>query len=342
MGATRLIMDRKFVKVLLTGATGFIGAAILRRLSREDLSIRVLVRETSDRAHLRNVDTEISVGDLGDKTSLRNALRDCDALIHTAADYRLWTTDPSSMIASNITGTANVLSAAGEAGVANIVYTSSVAALGGATGDEPATEATPSKLEDKIGTYKRSKFLAEQEALRLHRAQGLPVKIVNPSAPIGPGDIKPTPTGRLVVEAAKGKVPAYVDSGLNVVHVDDVAEGHWLALHNGVAGEKYILGGDNLTLLEILTHIANFAGVRPPMIRVPHNIVLPVAYISEAWAKWVTGKEPFTTVDGVNMSRKPMYFSSKKAIDDLGYAPRPTIAAFQERIDWFRSHGYLD
>ena len=234
------------------------------------------------------------------------------------------------------------MSAAGEAGVSNIVYTSSVAALGKAAGDDPVTELTPSELKDKIGLYKRSKFLAEQKVLHIHQAQGLPVKIVNPSAPIGPGDIKPTPTGRLVVEAAKGKVPAYVESGLNVVHVDDVAEGHWLALHKGVPGEKYILGGENLTLLEILTHIATAAGVRPPMIRVPHNIVLPVAYISEAWAKWVTGKEPFTTVDGVNMSKKPMYFSSKKAIDDLGYAPRPIISAFQESVDWFRSHGYLD
>ncbi|MDG2032564.1 MAG: NAD-dependent epimerase/dehydratase family protein [Rhodospirillales bacterium] len=329
------------VQVLLTGATGFIGAAILRRLSREDLAIRVLVRETSDRFHLKNIETEICVGDLGDKASLQNAMKGCDALIHTAAEYRLWTSDPNGMVASNITGTANILSAAGDAGVSNIVYTSSVAALGKAAGGEPVTESTPSKLEDKIGLYKRSKFLAEQEVLHIHQAQGLPVKIVNPSAPIGPGDIKPTPTGRLVVEAAKGKVPAYVESGLNVVHVDDVAEGHLLALHKGVPGEKYILGGENLTLLEVLTHIATAAGVRPPMIRVPHNIVLPIAYMSEAWAKWVTGKEPFTTVDGVNMSRKPMYFSSKKAIDDLGYAPRPIISAFQESVDWFRSRGYL-
>lgn len=329
------------MQVLLTGATGFIGAAILRRLSREDLAIRVLVRETSDRFHLKNIETEICVGDLGDKASLQNAMKGCDALIHTAAEYRLWTSDPNGMVASNITGTANILSAAGDAGVSNIVYTSSVAALGKAAGGEPVTESTPSKLEDKIGLYKRSKFLAEQEVLHIHQAQGLPVKIVNPSAPIGPGDIKPTPTGRLVVEAAKGKVPAYVESGLNVVHVDDVAEGHLLALHKGVPGEKYILGGENLTLLEVLTHIATAAGVRPPMIRVPHNIVLPIAYMSEAWAKWVTGKEPFTTVDGVNMSRKPMYFSSKKAIDDLGYAPRPIISAFQESVDWFRSRGYL-
>ena len=329
------------MQVLLTGATGFVGAAILRRLSREDLSIRVLVRETSDRTHLNNIETEIYVGDLGDKASLENAVKGCDALIHTAAEYRLWTSDPNSMIASNITGTANILSVAGEAGVSNIVYTSSVAALGKAAGGDPVTESTPSDLEDKIGLYKRSKFLAEQEVLHIHQTQGLPVKIVNPSAPIGPGDIKPTPTGRLVVEAAKGKIPAYVDSGLNVVHVDDVAEGHWLALHKGVPGEKYILGGENLTLIGILTHIATAAGVRPPMIRVPHNIVLPVAYVSEAWAKWVTGKEPFTTVDGVNMSRKPMYFSSKKAIDNLGYAPRSIISAFQESVDWFRSHGYL-
>ncbi len=330
------------MQVLLTGATGFVGAAILRRLSLEDLSIRVLVRETSDRTHLKNIQTEIYLGDLGDKASLENALRGCDALIHTAAEYRLWTANPDKMIATNITGTRNILSAAGEAGVSNIVYTSSVAALGKAAGDDPVTELTPSELEDKIGLYKRSKFLAEQKVLHIHQTQGLPVKIVNPSAPIGPGDIKPTPTGRLVVEAAKGKVPAYVKSGLNVVHVDDVAEGHWLALHKGVPGEKYILGGENLTLLEILTHITTAAGVRPPMIRVPHNIVLPVAYISEAWAKWVTGKEPFTTVDGVKMSRRPMYFSSRKAIDDLGYAPRPVISAFQESIDWFRSHGYLD
>ena len=330
------------MRVLLTGATGFVGAAILRRLSVEDVSIRVLVRETSDRIHLKNIQTEIYVGDLGDKASLQNALRGCDALIHTAAEYRLWTANPNNMIASNITGTGNILSAAGEAGVTNIVYTSSVAALGKAAGDDPVTESTPSELKGKIGLYKRSKFLAEQKVLRIHQTQGLPVKIVNPSAPIGPGDIKPTPTGRLVVETAKGKVPAYVESGLNVVHVDDVAEGHWLALHKGVPGEKYILGGENLTLLEILPHIATAAGVRPPMIRVPHNIVLPIAYISEAWAKWVTGKEPFTTVDGVNMSRKPMHYSSKKAIDDLGYAPRPIISAFQESVDWFRRHGYLD
>ncbi len=329
------------VQVLLTGATGFVGAAILRRLSREDITIRVLVRETSDRTHLKNIDTEIYVGDLGDKTSLQNALKGCDALIHTAAEYRLWTSDPDGLIASNIKGTVNILSAAGEAGVSNIVYTSSVAALGKAARGEPVTELTNSELKDKIGLYKRSKFLAEQEVLKIHRAQGLPVKIVNPSAPIGPGDIKPTPTGRLVVEVARGKVPAYVDSGLNVVHVDDVAEGHWLALHKGVPGEKYILGGENLTLLEILTHIATAAGVRPPKIRVPHNIVLPFAYFSEAWAKWVTGKEPFTTVDGVNMSREPMFYSSEKAIDDLGYAPRPIISAFQESVDWFRRHGYL-
>ena len=300
------------------------------------------MRETSDRTHLKNIAAEVYVGDLGDKASLQNALRGCDALIHTAAEYRLWTANPNNMIASNITGTGNILSAAGEAGVSNIVYTSSVAALGKAVGGDPVTESTPSELGDKIGLYKRSKFLAELEVLHIHQARGLPIKIVNPSAPIGPGDIKPTPTGRLVVETARGKVPAYVNTGLNMVHVDDVAEGHWLALHKGVPGEKYILGGENLTLLEILTHIATAAGVRPPMIRVPHNIVLPVAYISEAWAKWVTGKEPFTTVDGVNMSKKPMYFSSKKAMDDLGYTPRPIISAFQESVDWFRSHGYLD
>lgn len=330
------------MRILLTGATGFVGAAILRRLSRENLSIRVLVRETSNLLNIENFKIEVCVGDLRDEHSLRLALRGCDALIHAAAEYRLWTPDPNELISSNITGTKNILMAASEAGVSKIVYTSSVAALGKSTRDNPVTESTPSLLEDKIGLYKRSKFLAEQEVLRIHRDHGLPVTIVNPSAPIGRGDIKPTPTGRLVIEAAKGKVPAYVESGLNVVNVNDVAEGHWLALNKGVPGEKYILGGENRTLLEIFTLIAKAADVRPPLIKVPHNFVLPIAYLSEAWARWVTGKEPFTTVDGVNMSRNPMYYSSEKAMNSLGYSPKPIKPAIKESINWFRANGYLD
>jgi len=330
------------VQILLTGATGFVGAAILRRLAREDVDIRVLVRETSDRSNLEGFNVDICLGDLRNKASLSAAVQDCEALIHTAADYRLWAKNPHEMIDANVQGTANILEAAAEAGVKKVVYTSSVAALGKSNNGHPVTEDTPSYLSDKIGTYKKSKYLAEEKALRIYREQNLPIVIVNPSAPIGPGDIKPTPTGRMVLECAKGKIPAYVESGLNVVHVDDVAEGHWLALQKGKPGEKYILGSENLTLLEILTKVAKASEVRPPRFKVPHNIVLPIAHLSEFWARWITHKEPFTTVDGVRMSKRPMYFSSDKAKRELGYQPVPIQSAIEESVAWFRSHGYLN
>jgi len=244
------------------------------------------------------------------------------------------------MYETNVAGTRNLLLAAKEAGVRRIVYTSSVAALGRTADGRPADEETPASLSDMIGHYKRSKFLAEEEVRRLVRDAGLPAVIVNPSAPAGPRDIKPTPTGRMIAEAAAGRVPAYVDTGLNVVHVDDVAEGHLLAYRKGRVGERYVLGGETMALAEILGAIAAAAGRRPPRLRLPHGLVLPFAYASEAWARF-TGREPLVTVDSVRMARKRMFFSSAKAERELGYRARPAGEALREAVEWFRAHGYL-
>ncbi|MEE2746417.1 MAG: NAD-dependent epimerase/dehydratase family protein, partial [Pseudomonadota bacterium] len=249
--------------------------------------------------------------------------------------------DPEKMMQTNIAGTQNILKAAAKCGVEKIIYTSSVAALGNSASGNLVDENTPSKLEDKIGTYKQSKFLAEAKVIEMHKRLGLPVVIVNPSAPIGPGDIKPTPTGKLVIQAASGKIPAYVDSGLNIVHVDDVAEGHYLALKNGRNGEKYILGGVNLSFLEILTIIANIVGKSKPLFKIPYTVALPIAHLVDIWAKYFFVTEPFITVDGVKMSRKPMYYSSQKAIKELGYCSRPVGEAFSDAINWYKSHGYI-
>jgi len=329
------------LKVLLTGATGFVGAAVMRRLVKEYSEVRVLIREASNRQNLTGADVEICIGDLLDIKSLETAVSGCDILIHTAADYRIWAPNPKEMMEANVSGTKNVMTAASRAGVNKIIYTSSVAALGLANDGAEANEDTVSKLEDKIGPYKQSKFLAEEEVLRMHKEQGLPVIIVNPSAPIGPGDVKPTPTGRFVIQAASGKIPAYVDSGLNIVHVDDVAEGHLLAIKKGEEGEKYILGGENLSLLEILTMIGELSGHRPPIFKLPHELILPIAYVAEFWAKYISGKEPFANVDGAKMARKPMYYSSKKAIKELGYKARPVKGAFIDSINWFKEYGYI-
>ncbi len=336
------LSERSRVKVLLTGATGLVGGAILRQLSACGDDVRVMIRESSPRRNLEGLSPEIVFGDLNDRASLDAACAGCEVLIHTAADYRLWAPDKDEMIRTNVEGSRNMMEAAGAAGINRIVYTSSVAALGFAGPWIEADETTPSDVDSKVGAYKKSKFLAEAEVLKMHSDGSLPVVIVNPSAPLGPGDIKPTPTGRLVVEAARGKIPAYVNAGLNIVHVDDVAAGHLLALENGRLGEKYVLGSENLTLKEILTLITQAAGKRPPMFQVPHGVAIPVAYVSELWAGLVTGKEPFTTVDGVNMSKKPMYFSSQKAITELGYNPRPARDAIVDSVRWFADNGYIN
>lgn len=325
---------------LITGATGFVGSAVLRRLVEAGHAVRALVRPGSDRTNLDGVRVDLVTGDVCDRASLDRAVAGCDAVVHAAADYRLWVARPEEMYAANVEGTRNVMLAAAAAGVTRIVYTSSVATLGLTADGTAADEDTPSTLDQMIGHYKRSKFLAEAEVRKLAAEDGLPVVIVNPSAPVGPRDVRPTPTGRMVIEAASGRMPAYVDTGLNVVHVDDVAEGHLRALERGRTGERYILGGTNMTLREILCEIAAITGRPPPRIRLPHALVLPVAYVAEAVVRLRGRGEPLTTVDSVRMSRKRMFFSSDKARRELGWAPREARLALEDAVAWFRRHGY--
>lgn len=327
------------MRALVTGANGFVGSAIARALCQAGWQVRALVRTGSDRRNLEHLPVETVRGDITDRPSLDTALERCDALFHAAADYRLWTPDPQRLYQTNVQGTRNVLEAAQRAHIARIVYTSSVATVGLPPDGSPGSETTPVGLGDMIGHYKRSKFLAE-ELVREFVRGGLPVVIVNPSTPIGPGDVRPTPTGRLVLDAALGRMPAYVDTGLNVVHVDDVAAGHLSALDRGRLGERYILGGENLTLQQILAAISRLTGRRPPRVRLPHGALLPFALVAELVAR-VTGRETRLTLAGVRMARKPMYFSSDKAARELGYTWRPPAAAFADALTWLRAQGAL-
>jgi dihydroflavonol-4-reductase len=328
------------VKALVTGATGFVGSAVVRRLLREGHHVRAWVRATSDRRNLQDIDVEVIEGDLTDAESLLQACDGCDALFHVAADYRLWAPAPEELYRTNVDGTRAILEAAKRVGIPRVVYTSSVATLGIPKDGTPGNENTAVALGDMIGHYKRSKFLAEEVA-RTFAVEGLPVVIVNPSTPLGPRDIKPTPTGRIVRDAVAGRLPAYVDTGLNIVHVDDVAEGHWLAFLRGVVGERYILGGFDLSLHEVLLQIADISGSSPPKWRLPHAAVMPVAYAAEAWAR-LTGTNPIATVEEVRMSKKHMYFSSTKAMRELGYAPRPARLALEDAVRWFKAQRATD
>jgi dihydroflavonol-4-reductase len=324
--------------VLVTGATGFVGSAVVRALLAEGRRVRVLLRPASDRRNLAGLDVEDSVGSLENFPSLVAAVAGVAVLYHVAADYRLWVRDPEAMFAANVDGTQRLMMAALEAGVERVVYTSSVATLGANATGVPADEGSPSTLQDMIGPYKRSKFLAEDAVKRLVMERGLPAVIVNPSTPIGPRDVKPTPTGRIIVEAASGRMPAFVDTGLNLVHVDDVAAGHLLAERHGRIGERYILGGDDMTLFDILTDIARMSGREPPAFRLPIAAVWPVALAAEAWGM-ATGNEPFVTLDGLRMAKKKMFFSSAKAKQELGYETRPAGEGLAEAIAWFRAQG---
>lgn len=327
------------MKALVTGATGFVGAAVARALLSAHWQVRALARKGSNRGNLAGLDIEVHDGDLLDTNSLERAAEGCAGLFHVAADYRLGARDPSQLYRSNVEGTRNVLNAARLAGVRRVVYTSSVATIGISGDGTPGDETTPSALHNMIGHYKRSKYLAEEVVQQAAR-DGLPVVIVSPSTPVGPGDVKPTPTGRLVLDAAAGRMPAYVDTGLNIVHVDDVAAGHLLAYERGRAGERYILGGQDMSLRQILEIIAALTGRRAPRVRLPYAAVLPIAYLAEGYAR-LTGTSGRITLEGVRMSRKLMYFSSAKAASELGYSSRPPSQAFEDAIRWFRARGLL-
>ncbi|MEZ5647651.1 MAG: NAD-dependent epimerase/dehydratase family protein [Alphaproteobacteria bacterium] len=330
--------------ILLTGASGFVGSSVLRHLLAQDHFVRVFLRANSPLTNLTGLkDIEIVRGDLSDPASLRSATKDCSALYHVAADYRLWARNPQEIYLNNVEGTRNLMRAALAAGISRIVYTSSVAVLGLNKDGTPADENTPVQLSDMIGDYKRSKYMAEEVVRNMVASEGLPAIIVNPSTPIGPRDIKPTPTGRMIVEAAAGRMPAFVNTGLNFAHVDDVAAGHLIAFAKGQIGRRYILGGENLSLRELLTTIAQMVGRSPPKIELNHNVVLPIAYAAEFWARLSGRKEePFATVAGVKQARKLMYFKIDRAQRELGYAPRPAREAIQDAITWFIENKYLD
>ncbi|HJU27456.1 MAG TPA: hopanoid-associated sugar epimerase [Rhodanobacteraceae bacterium] len=325
--------------MLVTGATGFIGSAIVRRLLEAGFRVRALARPDSPRDNLYGLDVEIATGDIRDRVSLERAMADCRGVFHAAADYRMWARHPSEIYVSNVRGSRNVVMAAVRKGVQRLVYTSSVATLGLREDGEPADEETPAGYRDMVGHYKRSKFLAERRVRELAKARNLDVVIVNPAAPVGPRDIRPTPTGRMILDAARGRMPAYVDSGLDIVHVDDVAGGHLLAWQHGANGRRYILGGENLSLRDILGRVARIAGRRPPRFRVSADLVLPLAHLAEGWARF-SGREPLLTVAGVELSRKHMYFSHARAERELGYRPRPAQSALEDAVKWFDEHGY--
>lgn len=325
--------------VLLTGASGFVGAALARALaSRSDVRLRVLCRATSDRSNLAGLELEILQGDLRDADSLESCVAGCDAVFHAAADYRIWVPDPAAMQATNVDGTLALARAAKRAGVRRFVYTSSVATLGLPAGGGAGDEQTAVRFEDMVGTYKRSKFLAERALEHEAAASGLNVVYLHPSAPVGPGDIKPTPTGRMILDAATGRMPAYVDTGLNLVHVDDVAHGHLAAWERAPAGRHYVLAGENLTLREILERIARLMRRRAPRWRLNPGVLWPAALAAEAWAQ-LSGREPRLCRDALRMSRKLMFFRSLRAQRELGFEPRPTDEALWDALTWFATRG---
>jgi dihydroflavonol-4-reductase len=325
--------------VLVTGASGFVGAAVARAAIARGFRTRVLMRPTASRANIEKLDVEIVNGDMRDTQSMRAALAGVRSLFHVAADYRLWARDPSEIERNNLDGVRATMEAALSAGVERIVYTSSVAALKPGSG-QAVDETSRHSRESAIGAYKRSKWAAEREVERLIAEKGLPAVIVAPSTPIGARDIKPTPTGRVIVEAATGRMPAFVDTGLNLVHVDDVAEGHFLALEKGRIGQNYILGGEDVSLEVMLGDIARLRGRRPPKIKLPRAPLFPLAYGAEMVAR-LTGKEPFLTADALRMSRYQMFFSSAKAREELGYRTRPYGKGLEDALAWFGGQGYL-
>lgn len=326
------------MKTFVTGATGFIGASIVRELLREGREVRALVRSGSDTSNLAGLDVEQWQGDLRDRAGLLRGLKGCDVLYHAAADYRLWTRDPSEMYRINVDGTAAILEAALENGLSRVVYTSSVGTLGNPGDGRPGTEQTPVTLADMVGHYKKSKFLAERIAEGFV-GRGLPLVIVNPSTPIGPLDIKPTPTGRIIVDFLNRKMPAYLDTGLNIIAVEECARGHILAEERGRIGGKYILGNTNLTLRAIFDLLAEITGIPAPKVRLPYTPILLAAYVNEGLAR-ITGREPLIPLAGVQMAAKFMYFDSSRAVEELGLPQTPVREALERAVEWFRANRY--
>jgi dihydroflavonol-4-reductase len=324
--------------VLVTGASGFVGAAVANVFRRGGFPVRVLVRASSPRTNIDPAD-QVFVGDMRDRASVAAALKGARYLVHVAADYRLWAPSPDDIIRANVDGTRIMMEEALRAGLERVVYTSSVATFdlrAGGIADE--TRKLPA--DAAIGAYKRSKVLAEDVVIDMVARERLPAVIVNPSTPIGPRDVRPTPTGRIIIEAASGRMPAFVETGLNFAHVEDVAVGHLAALHRGAIGERYILGGENVTLRQVLTDIAWIVGGRPPLMKLPRAVIYPIAYGAEFAARF-TGKEPFATVDGLRMARYHMHFDDTKARRELGYTSRPYRDGLVEAIDWFAGAGHM-
>jgi dihydroflavonol-4-reductase len=327
------------MKALVTGATGFVGSHVARCLADQGAQLRLLVRPTSLTANLEGIEGERVTGDLRDPESLRKAMTGCEAVFHVAADYRLWTREPQEMYRSNVEGTRNIIQLAQQTGVRRVIYTSSVATMGFRSNGHLADENSPVGLSDMIGHYKKSKFQAEQLALEAGRA-GVDVVVVNPTTPVGERDIKPTPTGRIIVDFLKRKFPAYVDTGLNVVDVTEVARGHVAALEKGRRGERYILGGENLTLKQILDKLAALTGLPSPRVKLPYAVAMASGVVDTAVTGLLLRREPRVTVDAVRMGRKKMFVSSAKAERALGWKIVPVDDALRRAVEWFRSHGY--
>lgn len=327
------------MKAFVTGATGFVGSHVARVLAEKGAELRLLVRSTSNLKNIEGLNAERVVGDLRDPESLEKSISGCDAVFHVAADYRLWVRDPEQMYQANVEGTRGLLKAAKKSGVRRVVYTSSVATMGFTSNGYLADENSPVSLGNMIGPYKRSKFMAEQVAMEAGR-NGMDVVTVNPTTPIGDHDIKPTPTGRIVVDFLKKKFPAYVDTGLNLVDVDECACGHVEAFERGKSGERYILGGENLTLKQILDKLAAITGLPSPTIKVPYVVALATGVVDEVFTGRIMGKEPRATIDAVRMGRKKMFVTSAKAEQELGWKMVPVDNALRSAVEWFRANGY--
>ena len=326
------------MKALVTGATGFVGAAVVRALLKTGIEVRVIARPGSDSTNLRSLNIEKVPADLRDEESLRQALSGCQQLYHVAAHYALWAKDPSIFYDINVAGTRNLLEAAREVGVERTVYCSTIGAIGLPPGGGLGTEETPVSLEQMAGHYKRSKYLAEQEVHKLAR-EGLPVVIVNPSAPVGEGDVKPTPTGQVIVDFMKGRMPAYIETGMNIIDVDDVATGHLLAMEKGRQGVRYILGSTNLLLREVFEILSELTGLRAPALKLPRATVLPLAYLNH-WLANLTGHPPRIPLEGVKMAKYKMHYDCAKAVRELGLPQNPPEVALGKAVKWFRDHKY--